>query len=81
MKPTVEYTAKDFSTIMSTNFESTYHLCQLAHPYLKASGAASIVFISSVAGVVSIKGVSAVYGATKGILHLTHTHTHTHIYI
>ncbi|KAK7834174.1 tropinone reductase like protein [Quercus suber] len=35
---------------MSTNFESAYHSSQLAYPLLKASGAGSIVFVSSVAG-------------------------------
>jgi len=54
---------------MATNFESTYHLCQLAHPLLKNSGAGSIVFISSVAGVVNI-GNGSVYAASKGELRL-----------
>ena len=66
-KPTVDYTAEDYSTIMSTNLESAYHLCQLAHPLLKASGAGSIVFVSSVAGVVSL-GTGSIYAATKGML-------------
>ena len=64
-KPTIEYTAADFSTLMATNVESAYHLCQLAYPLLKASGAGSIVFISSVAGVVST-GSGSIYAATKG---------------
>ncbi|KAK9279514.1 hypothetical protein L1049_013193 [Liquidambar formosana] len=63
-KPTEEYTAEEVSTVMSTNFESAYHLCQLGHPLLKASGAGSIVFNSSVAGVVSLS-VGSIYGATK----------------
>ncbi|KAE8039128.1 hypothetical protein FH972_011570 [Carpinus fangiana] len=49
-KPTTEYTAKDFSFIMATNFESAYHLSQLSHPLLKATSAGSIVFVSSVCG-------------------------------
>ncbi|KAH0881305.1 hypothetical protein HID58_068699 [Brassica napus] len=36
----------------------------LIHPLLKASGSGSIVFISSVAGVVSCS-VGSIYGATK----------------
>ncbi|KAL4610649.1 hypothetical protein ACB092_08G065500 [Castanea dentata] len=66
------------NTIFGIYFESVYHLCQLAHPIpppppppppppLKASGAGSIVFMSSVAGVVSLKNMS-VYGATKGAM-------------
>ena len=57
-KPTVEVTAEEFSSIMVINLESVYNLSQLAYPLLKASGAASIVFISSVAGVVAVKNLS-----------------------
>ncbi|KAF5193054.1 Tropinone reductase [Thalictrum thalictroides] len=67
IKPTVEFTAEDFSFLMSTNFESSYHLCQLAHPLLKASGNGSIVFISSVAGVTAFDA-GTVYAATKGAI-------------
>ncbi|KAK6933507.1 hypothetical protein RJ641_036401 [Dillenia turbinata] len=63
-KATLDYTAEEISKIMLTNFESAYHLCQLAHPLLKASGAGSIVFNSSVAGQIGV-GLSA-YAATKG---------------
>ncbi|KAJ9684335.1 hypothetical protein PVL29_016693 [Vitis rotundifolia] len=52
---------------MTTNLESAYHLCQLAHPLLKASGAGSIVFVSSVAGVVSL-GTGSIYAATKAAI-------------
>lgn len=50
---------------MTTNLESAYHMCQLAHPLLKASGMGSIVFISSVAGVVALNS-GTIYAATKG---------------
>uniref|UniRef100_A0A2N9FDS7 Uncharacterized protein n=1 Tax=Fagus sylvatica TaxID=28930 RepID=A0A2N9FDS7_FAGSY len=66
-KPTIEFTSEDFSTLMTTNFESIYQLCQLAHPLLKASGMGSIVFISSVAGVVSI-GSGSIYAASKAAI-------------
>ncbi|TXG74166.1 hypothetical protein EZV62_002745 [Acer yangbiense] len=66
-KPTVEFNDEDFSFLMATNFESAFHLSQLAHPLLKASGAGSIVFMSSVAGVVSVS-VGSIYGATKGAM-------------
>ncbi|KAF8010760.1 hypothetical protein BT93_J1414 [Corymbia citriodora subsp. variegata] len=65
--PTVDYTAEDFSFIMTTNFESAYHLSQLAHPLLKASGNGSIVFLSSVTGIVSVN-VGSIYSATKGAM-------------
>ncbi|KAL5580923.1 hypothetical protein UlMin_013365 [Ulmus minor] len=67
VKPTTEFTAEDYSTIMGTNLESAYHICQLAHPLLKASAAGSIVFMSSVAGVVSVD-VGTIYSATKGAM-------------
>jgi len=41
-------------------------MSQLAHPLLRASGAGSIVFVSSVAGVVSISIGLTIYSATKG---------------
>ncbi|CAN6556634.1 unnamed protein product [Malus baccata var. baccata] len=63
-KATLEYTAEDYSFIMSTNLESAYNFCQLTHPLLKASGVANIVFLSSIAGVVSA-GVGSIYSATK----------------
>ncbi|GLJ41709.1 hypothetical protein SUGI_0863230 [Cryptomeria japonica] len=66
-KPTVEYTAEDYSFFMSTNFESAYHLSQLSHPLLKESGNGSIVFISSVAGVVAIQS-GTIYAACKGAI-------------
>ena len=66
-KPTVEFTAEEYSFLLSTNLESTYHLCQLAYPLLKASGVGSVVFISSVAGSLNISSGS-IYAATKGEL-------------
>ncbi|XP_054797148.1 tropinone reductase homolog At2g29170-like isoform X2 [Prosopis cineraria] len=66
-KQTEEYTAEDFSFFISTNLESAYHMSQLAYPLLKASEAASIIFISSMAGVVSLN-VGSLYSATKGAM-------------
>ncbi|XP_023927490.1 tropinone reductase homolog At1g07440 [Quercus suber] len=67
-KPALEYTAEDFSIIMSTNLESAYHLSQLAYPLLKVSGAGSIVFVSSIAGVVAVNKGATIYGAAKGAM-------------
>lgn len=66
IKPTVEYNEEDYKLMMNTNFEPAYHLSQLVHPLLKASGSGQIVFISSVAGLVS-GGVGTLYGITKGL--------------
>ncbi|OIT32517.1 PREDICTED: tropinone reductase homolog [Nicotiana attenuata] len=66
-KEATNFTAEDYSIIMGTNFEASYHLCQLAHPFLKASGNGSIVFTSSVAGVIVIPFAS-IYAASKGAI-------------
>ncbi|XP_074268017.1 tropinone reductase homolog At5g06060-like [Silene latifolia] len=67
MKRTEEFTPNEYTTIMITNLESAYHLCQLAHPLLKASGFGSIIMMSSVSGVVSVN-IGSVYGATKAAM-------------
>ncbi|KAF3512592.1 hypothetical protein F2Q69_00002384 [Brassica cretica] len=51
VKPTIECTSEEFSFIMATNLESAFHLAQLAHPLLKASGSGNIVLMSSIAGI------------------------------
>ncbi|ONK68271.1 uncharacterized protein A4U43_C05F9510 [Asparagus officinalis] len=63
----LNYTSEDFSFLMATNFESAFHLCQLAHPLLKASGRGSIVNISSILGKVAVDS-AALYSATKGAM-------------
>lgn len=74
IKKSTEHTFEDYSTIMCTNIESSYHLCQLAHPLLKASGNGSIIFMSSVAGLVSLPRLS-VYAASKGMSMLEYART------
>jgi Tropinone reductase 1 len=64
----MEHSAEEYSFLMATNLESAYHLCLLAHPLLKASGSGSIVFISSIAGVVGLFS-GPIYGMTKGTHH------------
>ncbi|KAK7373790.1 hypothetical protein VNO80_07210 [Phaseolus coccineus] len=66
-KSLLDYTGEDVTTLMGTNFESCFNLCQLAHPLLKASGYGNIVFISSVAGLKAFPICSA-YAASKGAL-------------
>lgn len=66
-RPTVDYTAEHMSFLMGTNFDSAYNICQLAHPLLKASGSGSIVFVSSVAGVLAVN-VGSLYCAAKGAI-------------
>ncbi|KAF3681514.1 Tropinone reductase 2 [Capsicum annuum] len=64
VKPATEFTEEDFSILMKTNFEASYHISQLAHPILKESGNGSIVFISSVAGIVALP-INSMYSSTK----------------
>ncbi|XP_023639986.1 tropinone reductase homolog At2g30670 isoform X1 [Capsella rubella] len=66
-KPTVDFVAEDFSLHISTNLESAFHLSQLSHPLLKASKFGSIIFISSVGGVVSME-CGSIYSLTKGAM-------------
>ncbi|XP_020590190.1 tropinone reductase homolog At5g06060-like [Phalaenopsis equestris] len=66
-KTALQFKEEDYDFLLSTNLESAFHLSQLAHPLLKASGMGSIVFISSVAGLVGFPE-SSVYGITKGAM-------------
>ncbi|KAI4356506.1 hypothetical protein L6164_000528 [Bauhinia variegata] len=67
VKKAEDYTAEDYTTIMGTNFESAYHLSQLAYPFLKESGCGNIVFISSVGGMKAFP-LHSLYAATKGAM-------------
>ncbi|KDP30781.1 hypothetical protein JCGZ_13724 [Jatropha curcas] len=66
-KEALKDTAEDISTVMSTNFESAYHLSQLSHPLLKASQNGSIVNISSIATIIAVPRC-AVHAASKGAM-------------
>ncbi|KAI7984147.1 hypothetical protein LOK49_LG15G02045 [Camellia lanceoleosa] len=66
-RPVVEYTAKEYAILFATNFESVFHIYQLAHPLLKALRVGSVVFTSSISSFVSLKSMS-IHGATKGNL-------------
>ncbi|GAB4860102.1 hypothetical protein Ancab_011580 [Ancistrocladus abbreviatus] len=66
-KRTLDFTAEEFSTIMATNFESGYHLSQLAHPLLKASGTGTIIFESSISSLVYLS-VDSIYSSSKGAM-------------
>ncbi|CAJ1800600.1 unnamed protein product [Sphenostylis stenocarpa] len=66
-KNMIDHTAEDISLILGTNFESCYHLSQLAYPLLKESGYGSIVSISSIASVKAHNVISA-FSAAKGAM-------------
>ncbi|KAH0454739.1 hypothetical protein IEQ34_016663 [Dendrobium chrysotoxum] len=62
LKSSLEFTAEDYKNLMAINLESAFHLSQLSHPLLKASGAGSIVFISAVGGFLAFP-LLTLYGA------------------
>lgn len=64
-KATTAYTDEEYAHVLCTNFTATYSLCQQLKPLLTPS--ASVVFNSSVAGVVAISSGS-IYAATKSAL-------------
>ncbi|XP_019161479.1 PREDICTED: tropinone reductase homolog [Ipomoea nil] len=66
-KNALDYDARDFSDTVGTILEASFHLSQLAHPLLKASGNGSIVFISSFLSLVYAP-VHAIYAASKGAI-------------
>ncbi|KAI3751360.1 hypothetical protein L2E82_22444 [Cichorium intybus] len=66
-KPTLDYTTEEYSFLMATNLESCYHMSQLAHPLLKASGVGNIVFISSVISLLHTP-YGSIYSAAKAAI-------------
>ena len=62
-----DYTEEQFRLIMDTNFTAAFDLSRQFMPLLKASGKASVVFNSSVAGMNHIR-TGAVYGASKAAM-------------
>ncbi|XP_019177315.1 PREDICTED: tropinone reductase homolog [Ipomoea nil] len=66
-KKTTDFSDEDYSVTMSTNFEAPYHLSQLSYPLLKATGHGSIVFVSSVAGLLAVPYCS-LYSGSKGAI-------------
>ncbi|ARV58779.1 tropinone reductase [Nostocales cyanobacterium HT-58-2] len=66
-KKAVEYTEQEYEYIFQTNLNSTFEMCRLAYPLLKAGDNSSIVNIGSVAGLTSVR-TGAPYGMTKAAL-------------
>jgi Tropinone reductase 1 len=66
-KKTNAYSLAEYTLLMQTNLTSAFHLCQLFYSALQASGQASIVNISSVAGLTHVRSGS-IYGMTKAAL-------------
>lgn len=66
-KKAIDYTQEEFTAIFQTNLTSVFELSRLLYPLLKTSENSSIVNISSVAGLISVR-TGAPYGMTKAAL-------------
>ncbi len=66
-KKTIEYTTKEYMKIFDTNLISTFELCRAFYPMLKKTNAASIVNMTSVAGLTHLRTGPA-YGMSKAAL-------------
>ncbi|MFE7478805.1 SDR family NAD(P)-dependent oxidoreductase [Streptomyces sp. NPDC057552] len=55
---------RDWESVVSVNLNATAAVCRAAHPYLLESGRASLVLMSSIAGIVGTPTMEA-YAATK----------------
>ena len=66
-KPTTAYSAEEYRHIMATNLDSAFELSRSLYPRLQAAQGASIVNISSVAGLTHLR-TGAIYGMTKAAL-------------
>lgn len=66
-KKAIDYTEEECASIFQTNLTSIFELSRLFYPLLKTSENSSIVNISSVAGLISVR-TGAPYGMTKAAL-------------
>ncbi len=66
-KKTLEYSEEEYDHILQTNLHSVFDLCRKSYPLLKKSGNASIVNITSVAGLTHMRTGSP-YGMSKAAL-------------
>jgi tropinone reductase I len=70
-KKAADYEEGEYERIRETNQDSVFDVCRLAYPLLKASGAASIVNVVSIASF-RILGTGIPYAMTKAaVAHLT----------
>eukprot|EP00933_Yihiella_yeosuensis_P081406 TRINITY_DN95003_c0_g1_i1.p1 TRINITY_DN95003_c0_g1~~TRINITY_DN95003_c0_g1_i1.p1 ORF type:complete len:299 (-),score=58.89 TRINITY_DN95003_c0_g1_i1:463-1359(-) len=66
-KPIHEATEEEYYTMMRTNIDSCWFLCKMFKPMLEKSAGASVVNVSSVAGIRST-GTGSVYAMTKAAM-------------
>lgn len=68
-KKLIDLTSEDIEFLLSTNFTSALEMTRGAHRWMRQAqkGGASVVFITSIAGMSSV-GSGTIYGATKAAL-------------
>ena len=66
-RPAVEYAAEEYERIISTNLTAAFELTRAAHTFLKRSGGASVVNVSSVSGLTHTS-TGAPYAMSKAAL-------------
>lgn len=66
-KKALEYNTQEFDTIMKTNLMSVYEMTRLSFPFLKASGDAAVVHVSSVAALTHMR-TGTIYAMTKAAI-------------
>lgn len=66
-KKTADYSLDEYETLLSINLTSTFEMCRLTFPLLKASGRSAIVNIASVAGLTHVRTGSP-YGMSKAAM-------------
>lgn len=66
-KKTIDFTTEEYEKVLNTNIISTFELCRIFHLMLKNSESASIVNLSSVAGLTHLRTGSP-YGMSKAAM-------------
>lgn len=70
-KKSDEYTEKEYNSVFNTNLKSTFNVSVNSLPFLKKSASPSVINISSVAGLISLKTGSPYAASKAGIIQLT----------
>lgn len=66
-RPTLDATPADWEAIVATNVTSAWELARAAHPWLVREGG-SVINVSSVAALRSVRTSTAIYAMTKGAM-------------
>lgn len=64
-KLALDHSLDDVELVFRGGYQASLHFSQLAHPYLKASGAGNLIFVTSIAGSLRFMNTVA-YSSGKG---------------